>query len=99
MSLHKPVHPGNIIKHECLEPLGLTVTAAAEWLDVGRVALSSVLNEHSGVSPEMALRLEKAGWSKAETWLGLQLDYDLWKAKQQVGKHIKVKRYPAPQPA
>ncbi len=99
MSLHKPLHPGGIIKAECLEPLGLTVTAAAEWLGVGRVSLSEMLNARSGVSPEMALRLEAAGWGKAEGWLGMQLDYDLWKVKQQVGKRIKVKRFPSPQPA
>ena len=81
--------------------LGLTVTAAAEGLGVSRVTLSEVVNGRSGISPEMALRLEAVGWGKAEGWLGMQLDHDLWKAKQAIGKRIKLKRFPqtAPEPA
>ena len=56
----------------CLKPLGMTVTAAAEGLGVTRKALSDLLNGHSGVSPEMAIRLEKAGWSTADAWLRMQ---------------------------
>jgi len=58
-----------------------------------------MLNGRSGISPEMALRLESAGCGKAEGWLGMQLDYDLWKVKPRVGKRIKVKRFPSRQPA
>jgi addiction module HigA family antidote len=93
MQMHNPPHPGELIREDCLEPLELTVTAAAEWLGVSRQTLSELLNGHNGLTAEMAIRLEKAGWSKAETWLGVQLAYDLWQARQQAGA-ITVKRYP-----
>ena len=76
MAMHDPAHPGEIIREECLAPLGLTVTAAAEGLGVSRKALSTLLNGHAGVSPEMAIRLEKAFGSTEETWLRMQLQYD-----------------------
>jgi addiction module HigA family antidote len=95
MRMHNPPHPGEIIREDCLAPLGLTVTAAASWLGVSRQSLSELLNGRNGVSAEMAIRLEKAGWSNAETWLGVQLAYDLCQAKQRAGS-IKVKRYPLP---
>jgi len=66
MHMHNPAHPGEVIRESCLKPLGMTVTAAAEGVGVTRKALSDLLNGHSGVSPEMAIRLEKAGWSTAE---------------------------------
>ena len=80
MTQHSPPHPGEIIRWECLEPLGLTVTRAAEGLGVTRQARSDLLNEKSGVSVEMALRLSQAFGSTPETWLGLQAAYDLWQA-------------------
>jgi len=83
MEIFNPPHPGEIIRHDCLEPLGLTVTAAASGLGVTRKALSDLLNGHSGVSPEMAIRLEKAGWTTADHWLRMQMQYDLWRAKQR----------------
>ncbi|WP_158743027.1 HigA family addiction module antitoxin [Acidisphaera sp. L21] len=95
MEMRNPPHPGEIVREDCLEPLGLTVTAAAEWLGVSRQTLSELLNGHNGLTAEMAIRLEKAGWSNAETWLGVQLAYDLWQAKQHAGA-IMVKPYPAP---
>jgi len=95
MAMHNPPHPGEIIREDCLAPLGLSVTAAAEWLGVSRQSLSELLNGHNGVSAEMAIRLEKAGWGNAETWLGVQVAHDLWHARQRVGA-INVKRYPAP---
>ena len=95
MKTHNPPHPGEIIREDCLKPLGLSVTAAAEWLGVSRQSLSELLNGRNGVSAEMVIRLEKAGWSDAETWLGAQAAYDLWQAKQRA-KSIKVKRYPTP---
>jgi len=101
MKMHNPPHPGKIIREDCLKPLGLSVTAAAEWLGVSRQSLSELLNGRNGVSAEMAIRLEKAGWSNAETWLGVQAAHDLWHAKQRA-RSIKVKRYPtkgAPVPA
>lgn len=81
MDMHNPPHPGEIVREECIKPLGLSVTDAAKGLGVTRKTLSELLNGHSGVSPEMAIRLEKAFGSTAETWLRLQ--YDLWQAKQR----------------
>lgn len=83
MDMHNPPHPGEIVREECIKPLGLSVTDAAKGLGVTRKTLSELLNGHSGVSPEMAIRLEKAFGSTAETWLRLQLQYDLWQAKQR----------------
>jgi antitoxin HigA-1 len=89
MLMKNPPHPGRIIRQECIEPLGLTVTAAAAGLGVARKTLSEILNGRSGISPEMALRLARAFGSSAEIWLGLQMDYDLAQAQKKAGK-IKV---------
>ena len=89
MKMHNPVHPGEVIREACLAPLKLSVTDAAKGLGVTRKALSELLNGRSGVSPEMAIRLEKAGWSTAETWLRMQLQHDLWHA-QRKAKSLKV---------
>jgi addiction module HigA family antidote len=91
-SMHDPPHPGEIIKELCLEPLGLSVTDAAKGLGVTRKALSELLSGHAGVSPEMAIWLEQAFGSTAETWLKMQLEYDLWQAKQRAG-NLKVTRF------
>ena len=61
----------------CLEPLGLTVTAAARALGVSRQALNNLVNEKAGISAEMAIRFEKMGWGTADGWLRLQINYDL----------------------
>ena len=95
MAMFNPLHPGEIIREDCLAPLHLTVTAAAKWLGVSRQSLSELLNGRSGVSADMAIRLEKAGWSEAETWLGVQSAHDLWHARQRAGA-IDVKPYPVP---
>jgi len=87
-----PPHPGGIIRELCLEPLGLTVTAAAKGLGVSRKAFSELLNGHSGISPEMAIRLSKAFGASAESWLRHQLQYDLWRAQRGAGR-IKVTRF------
>ncbi len=84
MGMHNPPHPGEIIKKFCVEPLGLSVTKAAESLGVTRKTFSMLLNGKSGISPEMALRLSKVFGRTPEGWLRLQLQYDLWKAKQNV---------------
>ena len=94
MPMYNPPHPGEIVKHECLEPLGLTVTRAAEGLGVTRQALSNLLNEKSGMSVDMALRLSQAFGSTPETWLRLQMAYDLWQAREQAAQ-IKVERFAA----
>jgi len=75
--MKNPVHPGNIIREECINASELTVTDAAKRLGVTRQALNNLVNEKSGVSAEMALRLEKIGWSSAETWMRMQMNYDL----------------------
>lgn len=90
--MHQPPHPGKIIWHDCIEALGLTVTAAAAGLGVTRKALSELINCQAGVSPVMAIRLEKAGWSNADTWLRLQMQYDLWEARQHADR-LKVKKF------
>jgi addiction module HigA family antidote len=91
-AMHNPPHPGEIIRELCLEPLSLSVTDAAKGLRVTRKALSELINGHSGISPEMAIRLEQAFGSTAETWLKMQLEYDLWQAKQRAGD-LKVTRF------
>ncbi len=91
MEMHDSSHPGEIVREECLRPLGLTVTAAAEALGVTRKALSDLLNGHTGVSPDMAIRLEQVFGSTADTWLRMQMQRDLWEARQRAGK-IKVNK-------
>jgi addiction module HigA family antidote len=92
MPMKNPPHPGSSIKDACLESVGLNVTEAAKVLGIARHTLSRLLNGHSGISPDMAIRLEKAGWSKADHWLRLQTAYDLAQARQHERK-IKVRRY------
>ena len=94
MAMHNPPHPGGIVRRQCLEPLGLTVTAAAKGLGVTRQALSELLNEKAGISVEMAIRLSKAFGSSPETWLGLQMAYDLWQARGRMDE-IQVRRFEA----
>jgi addiction module HigA family antidote len=82
MRMHNPPHPREILKSLCLEPLGLTVTDAAEALGVSRKTLSSILNGRAGISPEMAVRLSIAFDTTAESWLNQQTQFDLWRAEQ-----------------
>jgi len=89
--MHNPPHPGEIIRELCLEPLGLSVTQAAEALGVSRKTLSAILNGRSGISPEMAIRLSIAFDTTAESWLNQQTQYDLWQAEQH-RKELRVKR-------
>lgn len=97
MAMHNPAHPGEVLRESCLKPLSLTVKKAAEGLGVSRKALSDVLNGRSGVSPEMAIRFEMAGWSTADSWLRMQTNWNLWQARQHVG-HLKVQRLYDAQP-
>ena len=92
MRTKNPVHPGRIVRYDCLESLGLTVTAGAKVLDVSRQTLNNVVNEQTGISAEMAIRLSKAFGSTAETWLAMQMAFDLAQARKQEHR-IKVKRY------
>lgn len=82
MLMHNPPHPGEVLRDLCLEPLGLSVTAAAKALGVSRKTLSAVLNGHAGISPEMAIRLSIAFDTSAESWLQQQMHYELWQAEQ-----------------
>jgi addiction module HigA family antidote len=92
MEMHDPAHPVEIVREERLKPLGLTATAApAEALGVTRKALSDLLNGHTGVSPDLAIRLEKVFGSTADTWLRMQMQSDLWEPRQRADK-IKVNR-------
>ncbi|MEE8584362.1 MAG: HigA family addiction module antitoxin [Acidobacteriota bacterium] len=86
MKMHNPPHPGEILKELCLEPLGLSVTRAAQALGVSRKTLSAILNARAGISPEMALRLSKAFGTSPESWLKQQMHYDLWTTERNVGK-------------
>ena len=97
MAMKNPPHPGRSIRETCISPLGLSVTEAAGVLGVARHTLSRVLNGHAAVSPEMAIRLEKVGWSNAEFWLRRQTSYDLAQARKNEGR-IRVAPY-RPRPA
>ena len=92
MVMINPPHPGRSIRENCLDPLGLNVTEAAMILGVARHTLSRVLNGHAAISPEMAIRLEKAGWSNAEFWLRRQTTWNLAQARKDEDR-INVERY------
>lgn len=94
IEMFNPPHPGEILRYDCFEPLGLTVGQAAKALGVSRKTLSAILNCRSGVSAEMALRLSMAFATSAETWLDMQTRYDLWQARHS-GKRLRVKRLAA----
>src|SRR5258708_28483928 len=87
--MKKLPHPGRIVRQECLEPLGLTVTDAAKALGVSRNALSELVNERGGISPEMAIRLDKAFGGGADSWHQMQADYDMAQAMKRADE-IKV---------
>lgn len=95
MAMKNPPHPGRIVRQECLEPLGLTVTDAAAHLGVRRQTLNNLVNERAGISPEMAIRLAKAFGSSAEVWLGLQMEYDLAQANKSAQINVKRIRHSA----
>lgn len=98
MEMHDPPHPGEIIREDCLDALGITVTAAAKGLGISRQSLSELLNGRAGISAEMAIRLEMAGWGDAGTWLRAQARHDLWRARQRATS-LQVARFPEPTPA
>ena len=89
MPMKNPPHPGGVVLDECIEPLGLTITEAAQALGVSRVTLSELVNGRRGISPEMAIRLSKAFGGSAESWLIQQAQYDLAQVRSE---KIKVKR-------
>ncbi|MDX1541561.1 MAG: HigA family addiction module antitoxin [Geminicoccaceae bacterium] len=92
MPMKDPPHPGEVIRELCIQPAGLTVTAAAAVLGVSRKTLSVLLNGHAGISPEMAVRLSKAFGGSTESWLTQQMQYDLAQVQKKAAE-IDVKRY------
>ena len=91
MHMKAPPHPGRVVRQECLEPLELSVTEGAKVLGVNRNTLNNLVNEKSGISPDMAVRLSKAFGSSPRTWLGMQMEHDLAQAEQRAGR-IQVER-------
>ena len=94
MKMHNPPHPGEVLRALCLEPMGLSVTRAAEALGVTRKTLSAILNGRAGISPEMAVRLSLAFDTSSESWLNQQSQYDLWEAEKK-RKQLNVKKLSA----
>jgi addiction module HigA family antidote len=97
MPMKNPPHPGRIVGQDCLAALDLSVTEGAKRLGVSRTPLSRLINCKAGISADMAIRLEKMGWSTAGQWLRLQTAYDLAQARQHEDD-IRVERLEA-QPA
>jgi addiction module HigA family antidote len=93
MAMLNPPHPGLSVKHDCLEPLGLSVTKAAAVLGVTRQTLNDLIHGRRGISPEMAIRLDMAFGGGADTWVRLQAAYDLAQARKNA--NIDIKRYHA----
>lgn len=92
MNMHNPPHPGEIINELCIQPLNLTITATAKGLGVSRKTLSEIINGHTGISPEMAIRLSMAFGGDPYSWLMQQIQYDLWGA-QQKQKKLNIKPF------
>ena len=92
--MHNPPHPGGVVRRQCLDPLGLSVTRAAQGLGITRRVLSDLVNEKAGISVEMAFRLSKAFGPSPETWLGMQMDYDLWQAQPRA-EQLTVEKFAA----
>jgi addiction module HigA family antidote len=93
--MKKPVHPGQLVRFDCIEALGLNIGKAAEVLGVTRPTLSRVINGRSSISPEMAIRLSKAFGGTAEIWLRMQMAYDLSRIREDAN-HIDIKPYRKP---
>ncbi len=93
MAMKNPVHPGVIVREDCMKPLNLSVTECAKLLGVARQTLSNLVNAKASISVEMAYRLSKAFGSTPRTWLGMQLAFDLVQS-QELERKIKVKRIP-----
>ncbi|HEV2178260.1 MAG TPA: HigA family addiction module antitoxin [Terriglobia bacterium] len=92
MRIARPAHPGHFIRMEIIDPLGLSVTKAARVLGVTRPALSALLNGRAALSPDMALRVEKAFGPKMDTLLRMQTAFEIAEARDREGM-IRVKRY------
>ena len=92
MPMKNPPHPGIVVLEECIKPLGLSITEAAEGLGVTRATMSRLVNGRSGISPQMAVRLSKAFGGSTESWLRQQMNYDLAQI-QKTAKDIHVRRF------
>jgi antitoxin HigA-1 len=90
MAIYEPLHPGEIVRDALLNETDLTITSAAEQLGVDRTTLSRLLNKHSGISPDMALRLAMLLNTSVEMWLNIQRDYDLWLLEKKK-RHLRIK--------
>ena len=88
--MHKPLHPGEIVRDALFTGTDLTVSEAAQCLKIDRTTLSRLLNGHAGISPDMAHRLSMFLKTSPEMWLNLQRDYDLWQARSKF-KRIKIR--------
>lgn len=84
MRMHNPCHPGEILREDYLEPLGLSISEAARGLGITRKTLSAIVNERAGISSSMAFRLARAFGTSPEFWIQLQSQYDLWQAREEV---------------
>ncbi len=87
-AMYNPPHPGEVLRKDILNPLGLTVTMSAKLLGISRKSLSKIVNGQGGITTEMAIRLEMAFKPSAESWLRHQAAYDLWQTRQHVNFHI-----------
>lgn len=87
--MHNPPHPGLLVKRALIEESGISITQAAEMLGVSRLSVSKLVNERSGISPEMAVRLSIALNTSSDLWLNMQRMYDLWEAEKNRSKLVK----------
>ena len=94
MPMHNPPHPGGIVRRQCLEPLGLSLSGAARGLGITRQALSRLVNGRTGISAGMAVCLSRAFGSSPETWLGMQMAYELWQGRERTDRNT-VERFAA----
>ncbi len=83
MRMHNPPHPGEVLKELYIEPLGITITLFALKIGVRRATASDLVNGKSGITPRMSIKLGKAFKTTPDLWMGLQVQYDLWKEEQK----------------
>jgi len=93
--IHKPPHPGEVLREDVIASLGRSVSEAADRLAMSRVALSRVLNCKAGISPDLAVRLEQAGASTAQAWMAMQANYDLSQGLQHKQPPVRPLASPA----
>lgn len=91
--MHDPPHPGAILREDVFAPLGLSVTEAANRLAMPQIGLPRVLNGKTSISPDLAVRLERAGASTAQAWVAMQANYDLWQALQREQPPVRLLTY------